>query len=182
MNTSGNSFLKYLIENLKVTAYCWRLQRDSHWLIIGERKSRGFPSHWDAVYFRKPSRNKWMGQALSPSSRMRKLGEEWPPPIEILRAVERHILERRHTKRKATEWTNYKYHRSWHTKQSKKLKPLLLAKQWTTCRYCGANLPPEMLTVDHRLPISRGGKTSLSNCVLHAQDATQRKEIGRFKR
>lgn len=33
------------------------------------------------------------------------------------------------------------------------------------CHYCGETFPPEDLTMDHILPVVRGGKSVKSNCV-----------------
>ena len=33
------------------------------------------------------------------------------------------------------------------------------------CHYCGKSCPPEELTMDHILPVVRGGKSTRSNCV-----------------
>jgi len=33
------------------------------------------------------------------------------------------------------------------------------------CHYCGETVPPEDLTMDHILPVVRGGKSTKSNCV-----------------
>lgn len=35
-----------------------------------------------------------------------------------------------------------------------------------TCQYCGTRIAPERLTIDHVMPVSRGGKTEWENCVL----------------
>ncbi len=34
-----------------------------------------------------------------------------------------------------------------------------------TCHYCGKAFPADELTMDHILPVVRGGKSSKSNCV-----------------
>ena len=34
-----------------------------------------------------------------------------------------------------------------------------------TCQYCGDSFPNGELTIDHVLPVSKGGKTSWENCV-----------------
>ncbi len=33
------------------------------------------------------------------------------------------------------------------------------------CHYCGKTFPPESLTLDHVVPISRGGHSNKGNCV-----------------
>ena len=44
-----------------------------------------------------------------------------------------------------------------------------------TCQYCGARLASESLTIDHVVPISRGGKTAWENCVLACHRCNGRK-------
>ncbi len=44
-----------------------------------------------------------------------------------------------------------------------------------TCQYCGARFAPERLTIDHVLPVSRGGKTRWENCVLACHRCNGRK-------
>ena len=33
------------------------------------------------------------------------------------------------------------------------------------CHYCGKKFPPEELTMDHIVPVARGGKSTRGNCV-----------------
>ena len=33
------------------------------------------------------------------------------------------------------------------------------------CHHCGAKFPKEVLTLDHLIPLSRGGKSAKKNCV-----------------
>ncbi|MBF0626575.1 MAG: HNH endonuclease [Magnetococcales bacterium] len=33
------------------------------------------------------------------------------------------------------------------------------------CHYCGQQVPPRELTMDHKVPLVRGGRTSRGNCV-----------------
>lgn len=43
------------------------------------------------------------------------------------------------------------------------------------CQYCGENPGTELLTIDHVMPRSRGGKTTWENCVLACLDCNSRK-------
>jgi hypothetical protein len=43
--------------------------------------------------------------------------------------------------------------------------PNLYRRDDHTCQYCGIELPPTKLTIDHVLPRSRGGPTTWENCV-----------------
>jgi len=44
-----------------------------------------------------------------------------------------------------------------------------------TCQYCGADLQQERLTIDHVVPISRGGESNWENCVLACRRCNGRK-------
>lgn len=44
-----------------------------------------------------------------------------------------------------------------------------------SCCYCNAVLPPRDLTVDHIVPVSRGGSTSFNNCVASCGPCNWRK-------
>ncbi|NCO52979.1 MAG: HNH endonuclease [Deltaproteobacteria bacterium] len=33
------------------------------------------------------------------------------------------------------------------------------------CHYCGQRVPPKELTLDHVVPLARGGRSSKNNCV-----------------
>lgn len=44
------------------------------------------------------------------------------------------------------------------------------------CHYCGADFAPEALTMDHLVPISRGGKASRNNVVPACKECNSRKK------
>ncbi len=44
-----------------------------------------------------------------------------------------------------------------------------------TCQYCGQRTEPARLTIDHVMPLSRGGETSWENCVLACRRCNNRK-------
>ncbi len=44
------------------------------------------------------------------------------------------------------------------------------------CHYCGDTFPPEELTMDHVLPVVRGGKSTKSNCVLCCKECNNEKK------
>ncbi len=44
-----------------------------------------------------------------------------------------------------------------------------------TCQYCGTRQEPGHLTIDHVLPISRGGDTSWENCVVACRSCNWKK-------
>ena len=45
------------------------------------------------------------------------------------------------------------------------------------CHYCGRKFPPEKLTMDHVVPIARGGKSSRGNTVTCCFDCNQNKGL-----
>ena len=44
------------------------------------------------------------------------------------------------------------------------------------CHYCGEKFPPEELTMDHLVPVSRGGKASRNNVVPACKECNSRKK------
>lgn len=44
------------------------------------------------------------------------------------------------------------------------------------CQYCGKRFPREELTIDHVVPVSKGGKTTWENCVVACRDCNTRKD------
>lgn len=44
------------------------------------------------------------------------------------------------------------------------------------CHYCGASVPPSELTMDHLIPISRGGTSERYNIVAACKDCNNRKK------
>ena len=81
--------------------------------------------------------------------------DDW---IEINRD-ERHI---RRERAKARELRNSPY-----------FKNLL---QQGICRYCGKKFPPEELTLDHIVPVARGGKSTRGNLAVCCRACNQRKK------
>ncbi|MCB0413217.1 MAG: HNH endonuclease [Bdellovibrionales bacterium] len=51
-----------------------------------------------------------------------------------------------------------------------------LKLQQGVCAYCEGNFPPEELTMDHRVPLSRGGKSSKNNIVTCCKDCNNKKK------
>ncbi|MBS3733255.1 MAG: HNH endonuclease [Desulfobacterales bacterium] len=59
----------------------------------------------------------------------------------------------------------------------------LRASQWWkrkcakgVCHYCGRQVPPGELTMDHIVPIARGGKSTRGNVVPCCKDCNTRKK------
>ena len=44
------------------------------------------------------------------------------------------------------------------------------------CHYCGGTFPPAELTMDHLVPVARGGRSVRSNCVPCCKDCNSRKK------
>jgi 5-methylcytosine-specific restriction endonuclease McrA len=44
------------------------------------------------------------------------------------------------------------------------------------CHYCGKLYPPDQLTMDHLIPIARGGKSVRGNVVPSCKDCNNRKK------
>ncbi len=65
---------------------------------------------------------------------------------------------------------------SQHYRLGKKIKPLLFERQGAYCWYCEKDFSFESLTVEHVIPRSEGGDTSLENCVLACIHCNARRE------
>ena len=44
------------------------------------------------------------------------------------------------------------------------------------CHYCGAKVAPKELTLDHLVPVSRGGKSTKNNCVAACKACNNKKK------
>jgi len=44
------------------------------------------------------------------------------------------------------------------------------------CHYCGGSVPPKELTMDHIVPISRGGRTTKGNVVTACKECNNAKK------
>ncbi len=45
------------------------------------------------------------------------------------------------------------------------------------CHYCGKTFKPAELTLDHVIPLARGGRSVKSNCVPCCKDCNSRKKL-----
>lgn len=45
------------------------------------------------------------------------------------------------------------------------------------CRYCGQRFPPDQLSMDHIVPLARGGKSTRGNIVPACTDCNRRKNL-----
>lgn len=85
----------------------------------------------------------------------------WPPSWETLWRVDRKCSEKSLALIERTEAQN--------------LKPYLYKLQRGKCKYCKLKFTYVRLCVDHVIPISRGGETSLKNCVLSCKPCNCKK-------
>jgi len=44
------------------------------------------------------------------------------------------------------------------------------------CHYCGAKFPPDQLTMDHLVPLVRGGRSTKGNLVTACKDCNTKKK------
>ena len=44
------------------------------------------------------------------------------------------------------------------------------------CHYCNKSIPPKELTLDHVVPVARGGRTTKGNCVPACKDCNNQKK------
>ncbi len=70
-----------------------------------------------------------------------------------------------------------------HVRREKTKARALRKSQWWKnrlgkgmCHYCGARVHPAQLTMDHVVPIVRGGKSSRSNVVTCCKDCNSKKK------
>jgi 5-methylcytosine-specific restriction endonuclease McrA len=68
-------------------------------------------------------------------------------------------------------------------KREKEKARALRATQWWKnrlakgiCHYCGSMFPPAELTMDHLVPIIRGGKSTRGNVVLACKECNSKKK------
>jgi 5-methylcytosine-specific restriction endonuclease McrA len=71
----------------------------------------------------------------------------------------------------ADDWIDIKKDPKHVSRERAKAQELRKSEWWKQemakgiCHYCGEVFPPEELTMDHILPVVRGGKSVRSNCV-----------------
>lgn len=44
------------------------------------------------------------------------------------------------------------------------------------CHYCGRSVPPKELTLDHIVPLARGGRSTKGNCVPACKECNNQKK------
>src|SRR2546428_8211257 len=90
-NISPEAFLWHLIEVYHLTAYCRGLQRDRHLVVLTEfpNGTAIAPLYRSACCVVKPSGVRWRVDTLRRKVPLR----EWPPPMEVLQALERALVQ-----------------------------------------------------------------------------------------
>ncbi|MCX8083713.1 MAG: HNH endonuclease [Calditerrivibrio sp.] len=67
-------------------------------------------------------------------------------------------------------------------KERQKARELRKKQWWNTliskgeCYYCGKKVPPKELTMDHIVPLIRGGKSTKGNIVAACKDCNNKKK------
>ena len=68
-------------------------------------------------------------------------------------------------------------------KERKKAQELKKSQWWKNllakglCHYCGAKFPPKELTMDHIVPVARGGSSNKGNCVPACRKCNTEKKL-----
>ena len=66
-------------------------------------------------------------------------------------------------------------------REKEKARDLRASQWWKNqlgrgrCHYCGAEVPPRQLTMDHVVPLARGGRTEKGNVVPACKDCNSAK-------
>lgn len=55
-------------------------------------------------------------------------------------------------------------------------KKTVLVRDNYTCQYCGKVLTPKTCTIDHVIPVSKGGKSTYTNCVTSCKTCNNWKD------
>ncbi|NIQ93694.1 MAG: HNH endonuclease [Desulfuromonadales bacterium] len=67
-------------------------------------------------------------------------------------------------------------------RQRQKARDLRKSNWWKNriaagvCHYCGGRVPPRELTMDHLVPVARGGKSTRGNCVPACKECNNKKK------
>lgn len=67
-------------------------------------------------------------------------------------------------------------------REKEKARKLRQSRWWQNriaagrCHYCGAQVPPRELSMDHLVPLARGGRSTRGNCVPACKECNSRKK------
>ncbi|MBN2163005.1 MAG: HNH endonuclease [Pontiellaceae bacterium] len=82
----------------------------------------------------------------------------------------------------ADDWIDIRKDPKHVARERAKAKELRKSEWWKqllskgNCHYCGRSFPAEELTMDHILPVVRGGKSTRSNCVPCCKECNNEKK------
>jgi 5-methylcytosine-specific restriction endonuclease McrA len=80
------------------------------------------------------------------------------------------------------EWIDIRKDENHIKKEREKARKLKKSQWWQNklnegiCHYCGQNFPREELTMDHLVPVSRGGKSTKTNIVVSCKKCNNEKK------
>lgn len=81
------------------------------------------------------------------------------------------------------DWYNLEFDKAVHAKERKKAQELKASQWWKNilgkglCHYCGKKFTAKELTMDHIVPIARGGKSTKGNVVPSCRACNQKKKL-----
>lgn len=71
---------------------------------------------------------------------------------------------------------NYeRLHKKLYTKDRRRIRPKLIEKYGMICYWCQVELSTETLTIDHLIPLSKGGSNKMFNLRLSCYNCNQKK-------
>ena len=80
------------------------------------------------------------------------------------------------------EWINIQKDDKHVNRERQKARELRQSQWWKNelaqgiCHFCGEKFPPEELTMDHLLPVARGGKSTRGNVVVCCKECNNEKK------
>jgi 5-methylcytosine-specific restriction endonuclease McrA len=80
------------------------------------------------------------------------------------------------------EWINIQKDDKHVNRERQKARELRQSQWWKNeiakgiCHFCGEKFPPEELTMDHLLPVARGGKSTKGNIVVCCKECNNEKK------
>lgn len=81
------------------------------------------------------------------------------------------------------DWYNLDIDKARYAKEKKKAQELKRSQWWKNilakglCHYCGARFPSKELTMDHVVPIARGGSSTKGNVVPSCKSCNRDKKL-----
>lgn len=104
--------------------------------------------------------------------------------IEMLRREEKRLLLLMHFEELTcmNDWVHIDKNKSQMAREKQKARVLRKSNWWQAliakgvCHYCGGRFAPGNLTMDHIVPLSRGGKSSRSNIVACCKECNNEKK------